>query len=205
MEFSFQDFKFFLNFGQSFTKWIDVIYHKPETCVKNNGNLSDFFDISRGVRQGCPISALLFLPCVEILGIKIRTNNLLQGFHFDHGQSPIKLGQIADDCILFINNKNEICSALENSILENSILEKYGQLSGFLLNIKKCEALWLGKDKALQPGCTLFGIKWPEQIRCLGVYLGHNKQINDLKNFAEKVNSIEAILKRLEKRELSFI
>ena len=81
--------------------------------------------------------------------------------------------------------------------------KKYGQLSGLLLNIKKCEALWLGKDKALQPGCTLFGIKWPEQIRCLGVYLGHNKQISDLKNFEEKVNSIEAILKRWEKRELS--
>ena len=186
----------FFNFGQSFTKWIDVICHKPEACVKNNGYLSDFFDISRGVRQGCPISALLFLLCVEILGIKIRTNNLLQGFHFDHGQNPIKLAQYADDCILFINNKNEICCAL-------AILEKYGQFSGLLLNIKKCEALWLGKDKALQPGCTLFGIKWPEQIRCLGVYLDHNKQINDLKNFEEKVNSIEAILKRWEKRELS--
>ena len=148
------------------------------------------------MRQGCPVSALLFLLCLEILGIKIRTNNLLQGFHFDHGQNPIKLAQYADDCILFINNKNEICSAL-------AILEKYGQLSGLLLNIKKCEALWLGKDKALQPGCTLFGIKWPEQIRCLGVYLGHNKQINDLKNFEEKINSIEAILKRWEKRELS--
>ena len=97
----------FFNFGQSFTKWIDVIYRKPEACVKNNGYLSDFFDISRGVRQGCPVSALLFLLCVEILGIKIRTNNLLQGFHFDHGQNPIKLAQYADDCILFINNKNE--------------------------------------------------------------------------------------------------
>ena len=35
------------------------------------------------------------------------------------------------------------------------------------------------------------------------MYLGHNKQISDLKNFEEKVNSIEAILKRWEKRELS--
>ena len=136
--FLFKNINFF-NFGQSFTKWIDVIYHKPEACVKNNGYLSDFFDISRGVRQGCPVSALLFLLCVEILGIKIRTNNLLQGFHFDHGQNPIKLAQYADDCILFINNKNEICSAL-------AILEKYGQRSGLILNIKKCEVLWLGKD-----------------------------------------------------------
>ena len=186
----------FINFGQSFIKWIDVIYNKPEACVKNNGYLSDFFNISRGVRQGCPVSALLFLLCVEILGIKIRESNLLQGFHFDHTQKPIKLAQYADDCVLFINNKTEICSAM-------TILKRYGQLSGLLLNTGKCEALWLGKDKGLQPRCNLFGFKWPEQIRCLGVYLGHNKKLNDIKNFEEKMNNIEFILKRWEKRELS--
>ena len=50
--------------------------------------------------------------------------------------------------------------------------------------------------------CNLFGFKWPEQIRCLGVYLGHNKKLNDIKNFEEKVNNIEVILKRWKKREL---
>ena len=98
----------FFNFGQSFIKWIDVIYNKPEACVKNNGYLSDFFNISRGIRQGCPVLALLFLLCVEILGIKIRENNLLQGFHFDHLQKPTKVAQYANDCILIINNKTEI-------------------------------------------------------------------------------------------------
>ena len=33
--------------------------------------------------------------------------------------------------------------------------------------------------------------------------LGHNKQINDKKNFEEKVDSIEIILKKWEKRELT--
>ena len=55
-----------------------------------------------------------------------------------------------------------------------TILERYDQLSELLLNTGKCEALWLGKDKGLQPRCNLCGFKWPEQIRCLGVYLGHN-------------------------------
>ena len=50
----------FLNFGESFIRWIEVIYHKPQACIKNNGYMSDLFDISRGIRQGCPVSALLF-------------------------------------------------------------------------------------------------------------------------------------------------
>ena len=120
-----------------------------------NGYLSDFFDISRGIRQGCPVSALLFLLCVEILGIKLRANNSLQGFCFGQSLNPIKLAQYADDCILFLNSKSEVCSAL-------NILKGFGQLSGLILNIDKCEGLWLGKDKNLQRHCNLFGIKWPE-------------------------------------------
>ena len=173
----------FFKFGESFIRWIEVIYHKPKACVKNNGYLSDFFDISRGIRQGCPVSALLFLLCVEILGIKLRANNSLKGFCFGQGLNPIKLAQYADDCILFLNSKSEVCFAL-------NILKGFGQLPGLILNIDKCEGLWLGKDKNLQRHCNFFGIKWPEQFICLGVYLGHNKQINDKQNFEEKVDIV---------------
>ena len=89
-------------------------------------------------------------------------------------QNPIKLAQYADDCILFLNSKSEVCSAL-------NILKGFGQLSGLILNFDKCEGLWLGKDNNLQYHCNLFGIKRPEQFRCLEVYLGHNKQINGKK------------------------
>ena len=138
--------------------------------MKNNGFLSDYFDINRGIRQGRPVSCLLFVLCVEILSIKIRTNNLLKGYHLGNENKTVKLAQYADDCI-FLNNRAEFCSAL-------NILEIYGNLSGLILNTEKCEGLWLGRDKALQLSCNLFGIKWPEQLRCLGVYLGYNKLIN---------------------------
>ena len=49
-------------------------------------------------------------------------------------------------------------------------------MSGLELNISKCEGLWLGRDKYKQEKCTLFGIKWPKQIRCLGIYVGHSKE-----------------------------
>ena len=186
----------FFNFGPSFITWIETIYHRPEACLKNNGFISGCFDINRGIRQGCPVSCLLFMLCVEILSIKIGTNNLLKGYHLGNELKTIKLAQYADDCILFFNNRAEFCSAL-------NILEVYGNLSGLILNIEKCEGLWLWRDKALQLICNLFGIKWPEQLRCLGVYLGHNKLINVKKNFVEKVESIENILSKWQQRELT--
>lgn len=35
--------------------------------------------MSRGIRQGCPISALLYLFIAEVLAIKLKTNNDIKG------------------------------------------------------------------------------------------------------------------------------
>ena len=128
MEILIQDIRIF-NFGPSFITWIETIYHRSEACL-----ISDYFDIKREIRQGCPVSCLLFVLCVEILSIKIRTNNLLKGYHLGNEHKTVTLAQYADDCILFLNNRAEFCSAL-------NILEIYGNLSGLILNIEKCEGL----------------------------------------------------------------
>ena len=193
-DFIFKTLNYF-NFGPSFIRWIKTLYHNPEACIKNNGYMSDCFEISRGIRQGCPVSALIFVLCVEILAITIRNSTSLQGFCFGNEDNKIKISQYADDGILFLNNRNQFCSAL-------NILETFGTFSGLKLNIEKCEGFWLGTDKDLQLNCNLFGIKWPEQFRCLGIYLGHNQKSNDMKNFDEKVDNIEDVLKKWKNRDL---
>ena len=51
---------------------------------KNNGWLMSSIQMERGVRQCCPISALLFIIGVEILAIKIRTNNSINCVQVGH-------------------------------------------------------------------------------------------------------------------------
>ena len=54
------------NFGPQIRKWIKTFYTDISSCVINNGHASEFFNLQRVVRQGCPLSGILFVLCAEI-------------------------------------------------------------------------------------------------------------------------------------------
>ena len=60
------------NFGPVIRKWVSVLYSDVESAVMNGGYSTNYFQVSRGVRQGCLLSPLLFLLGVEILAQTIR-------------------------------------------------------------------------------------------------------------------------------------
>jgi len=47
---------YYFNLGNSFINWIKLLYALPQSCVTNNGFFSSYFKISKGDRQGCPLS-----------------------------------------------------------------------------------------------------------------------------------------------------
>ena len=55
-----------MGFGPSFVRWVDLFYTNVQSSVNVNGYLSSFFTLSRGVRQGCPLSPLLYVLVSEI-------------------------------------------------------------------------------------------------------------------------------------------
>ena len=183
------------NFGPSFIRWIKTIYFEPTASVKNNGHISNNFNIYRGIKQGCPVSALLFNLCVEVLAIKIRSSNDLKGLNIGYNRK-IKLSQYADDTVLFLNNEAEMGKSFE-------IIENFGNVSGLRLNKHKCEGYWLGVSKYRQQSCTMFDIKWPLQIRYLGIYLGYSENLNIDKNWETKISKIENIINRWKNRKLT--
>ena len=67
------------NFGDTFTSWVKMLYTQIENCVTNNGKSSKFFTLESGIRQGCCLSALLFILVVEILAISIWNNKDIKG------------------------------------------------------------------------------------------------------------------------------
>ena len=66
-------------FGPDISRWIFTFYRHIKSSVAVNGQLSEWFSIQSGCRQGDPISPYLFLLCVEILATMIRQNKNIKG------------------------------------------------------------------------------------------------------------------------------
>ena len=75
-----------LNFGSHFQKLIQTAMEATQSCVQNGGWLSSWFSTERGIRQGCPLSPLLFIIAVEILAIRIRNNPDVRGIQVKRRQ-----------------------------------------------------------------------------------------------------------------------
>ena len=95
------------NFGPNIRKWISILYNNVESDVMNAGFMTNYFKVSRGVRQGCPLSPLLFVLAVEMLALKIRQDQLCRGIELPNGQNA-KISQFADDTTLILEDTTSL-------------------------------------------------------------------------------------------------
>ena len=89
-----------INFGTGFRDFIKLCYFNVFSTVLNNGYSCGWFSILREVRQGCPLSCILFILCVEVLAQLIRECKDIKGIRL--GNQEIKISLFADDatCVL---------------------------------------------------------------------------------------------------------
>lgn len=78
-EYLFETLKCF-RFGPKFTSWIKVLYTFPMAAVRTNNNLSTYFELHRGTKQGCTLSPLLFAVAIEPLATAFRKTPLSRAF-----------------------------------------------------------------------------------------------------------------------------
>ena len=172
------------NFGGNIQRWISIFYVNTESAVLNNGFCTNYLRMSRGVRQGCPLSPCLFILAAELLACKIRQDNEIQGINI-FGKE-LKLSQFADDTTLLNSNCNSVNKAI-------AVLDNFGDISGLKLNPSKTKALWLGSWRHRQD--KPFGFQWPEKpIRVLGTFISYNEKENEKHNFTLKLQKLKTIL-----------
>ena len=173
-----------LNFGPDFKNWVQTFYCNITSCVTNNGFASDFFNLERGVRQGCPLSGTLFVLGIEILALTIKKNLKIEGIEVRARE--IKITQYADDTTVFLKNPESMSVLLD-------LLEKFERCSGLKINRTKSEAMWLGKWKNRED--TLFNVKWPkDSIFALGIHFSNSAKVSGKLNFYEKLDVLEKTL-----------
>jgi exonuclease III len=102
-----------LGFGPDFKRWIKVMMKSSVSHINYGGWISDSFSINCGIRQGCPLSPLIFVLAVELLAIKIRNSDII-GIQVPHKNNTIgiKIQQMADDTTLFLKDQNDIVMAI---------------------------------------------------------------------------------------------
>ena len=69
-------------FGPNFIGWVKTICNGTKSFVNVNGYETQEFDIERGVRQGCPLSAFLYVLTAEVLSSHIRKNKKVKGYQY---------------------------------------------------------------------------------------------------------------------------
>lgn len=120
----------------------------------------------RGIRQGCPVSAILFLFVIEILSARINNSASVKGFKISSTTNEIKCIQHADDSTFPVKDIESLGHVVK-------IIENFGSVSGTKLNLSKteCIPLWVLKH-TMEGETTLKGIKINfETIKCLDIYI----------------------------------
>ena len=77
-------------FPEYYLRWIKIIYSDITSQVMVNGKLTGKIDIKRSVRQGCPMSILLYVLCLESLIDRINKNPQIKGIKIPNCSEEIK-------------------------------------------------------------------------------------------------------------------
>jgi hypothetical protein len=183
----------FLNFGENMISHIKTIYNNIESTVINNGNTSKYLKLESGVRQGCPLSAYLFIIIIEILANKIRSDPTIKGIQID--KKVIKISLLADDATCFLSDLASLDKLLK-------MLSLFHHCSGLKINIDKTQAKYIGslKNNDYFPHC-LSWIKNP--IETLGIVFTETIEQNYISNFQQKKSILQTTLNIWKQRHLS--
>jgi hypothetical protein len=185
-------------FGNDIKKWIKMFYSKICSCIVNNGHVSQYFTLSRSLRQGCPLSCYIFILCAEIFAIAVRKKQNIKGISIDEKNS-VKLTQFADDTTLILDGSKE---SLAHSI---KLVKNVGNISGLVVNYSKSSILKIGSikndDIMFFPEMKFIWSKGP--IKFLGIQISLNSQEMFNLNYETQFKKLSNILNIWSQRGLT--
>ena len=173
------------NINDNLLKLLNNIYRKSDCAVKINGALTNFFPCKKGLRQGDPLSPLLFNLFIndifnEIDKVNKHKVSLDDTFCF----STLAY---ADDIVLFSTTKEGLQSSM-------NAVGDYCQKWKLNINYKKTKCMRFTKGNQREKHIFKINnidIENVSEFKYLGITIGHNScnfnpTINDLSNKANR-------------------
>jgi hypothetical protein len=120
---------------------IRAIYDKPVANIILNGEKLKPFLLKSGMRQGCPLSPLLFNKVLEFLARAIRQEEEIKGVQI--GKEEVKLSLLTDD-ILYLNTQKTSSKKLLN------IINSSRKVAGHKINLQKSIAFLYTNNEQIE-------------------------------------------------------
>ena len=182
---------FGFTFSENFIRWISIIYNDISSAVIVNKHVSTPFPFKRSVRQGCPLSPLLYVLCLEPMLKAIREDKNIKGLHIAGYKEQCKLSAFADDCKFLLKNVTSVERVLAH-------FDAFGTYSGSKLNKTKTEVMYLGRGRLLQH--FPLDLKLVKSMKIFGILLG-DVSMDDI--WHPLYIKVEKVLNLFKSRQLS--
>lgn len=185
-----------MGFSPLFARRIGVLYNHPTARVRVNGQISDSIQITRGTRQGCPLSPLLFAVATEPLAARMRQHHTQRSIGFTSRGLLISL--YADDITIYMMDPEANFDPLMREVI------RYSGLTGININWSKSTMLPL-TDSTVR--ChTEFQIDWAEgEVKYLGIKVSRTVHDIWLSNFGVAMDWLEGKVKKWKSLPLSLM
>jgi len=121
-------------FDNQFINWVKACIKAPWVAPLVNGRPANFFQASRGLRQGCPLSPLLYVLQASVLSYQLRYalhNRALSSIKIAPSVKEVSHTQFADDTLL-LGEAN-----IQTARILKSELDIYKLCSGSEINYNK--------------------------------------------------------------------
>ncbi|XP_026396268.1 uncharacterized protein LOC113290895 [Papaver somniferum] len=162
-----------IGFSAKLCNWIMVLLQSAKLSIMLNGGPIGFFGVGRGLKQGDPLSPILFILAQDVLSRKIHQlvmERKIQPMAIRNGIHPTHL-MFADDIFFFCNGGKKSIEHLKTLLME------YQAASGQIFNASKSKCFVDGTSETrkrqiatyFQTGLSAF----PEKY--LGVFLTQGK------------------------------
>ena len=148
-----------MHFPAHIIQLIEFLYHEQQATIKIGGEIAEWFEIQKGVRQGCILSPYLFNVYAENIMRNVKVDANYENYDpLTIGGKPIPELRYADDTVLLSTSKE----GLENLIMTT---KKHSEDQHLYLNTQKTKIMSTDKAKG-SPNIQINN----EELQCVESY-----------------------------------